>query len=66
MAVGRVIAEPEPPGTPPITAQQIGRDAGFIDEDIAARIVQTQGVLPLPTARGDISATLFVGKYRFF
>lgn len=66
MAVGRVIAKPEPAGTAPITAQQIGRDAGFIDEDIAARIVQAQGVLPLPPARGDISATLFVGEYRFF
>jgi hypothetical protein len=66
MAVGGVIAETEPAGTPAIAAQQIRRDAGFIDEDVAARIVQAQGVLPLPPARGDISATLFVGEYRFF
>jgi hypothetical protein len=66
MAVRRVIAETDPAGTPAIAAQQIGRDAGFIDEDIAARIVQAQRVLPLAPARGDISAPLFVGEYRFF
>ena len=66
MAVGRVIAETESAATPAIAAEQIGRDAGFINEDIAARIVQAQGVLPLPPACGDISATLLVGEYRFF
>jgi hypothetical protein len=66
MAVGRVIAEPEPARTAAVAAQQIGRDAGFIDEDVAARIVQAQRVLPVPPARGDISATLFVGEYGFF
>jgi hypothetical protein len=66
MAVRRVIAETDPARTPAIAAQQIGRDAGFIDEDVAARIVQAEGVLPLPPARGDINATLFVGEYRFF
>jgi len=40
VAVRRVIAETESAGTPAITAKQIGCDAGFINEDIAARIVQ--------------------------
>lgn len=66
MPVGRVIAETQSAGTPAIAAQQIGGDAGFIDEDVPARIVQAEGVLPLPPARGDVSATLFVGEYRFF
>jgi uncharacterized protein YbjT (DUF2867 family) len=66
MTVGRVIAETESAGTPAITAEQIGRDAGFINEDIAARIVQAQGVLPLPPDRGDVSTSLLVGEYRFF
>jgi hypothetical protein len=66
MPVGRVITEAEPAGTPAIAAQQIGRDARLIDEDVAPRVVQTQGVLPLAPDRGDISASLFVGEYRFF
>ena len=66
MAVGRVIAETESAGTAAIAAKQIGRDTGFINEDIAARVVQAQGVLPLPPDRRDVSATLLVGEYRFF
>ncbi len=66
MAVGRVIAQPQPPRTPAIATQQIRRDTGFVNEDIGARIMQRQSVLPLPSPGGDISAALFVGENRFF
>jgi hypothetical protein len=66
MAVGRVIPQPQPAWTASIPSQQIGRDARLVHEDITARIVQGQRVLPAPARRGDISAPLFVGVYGFF
>ena len=66
VAIRRVVAEPEPARAPAIPAQQIGGDAGLVNEDVAARVVQRQRVLPMPPRRGNISAPLFVGEYRFF
>lgn len=66
MAIRRVVAEPEPARAATIPAQQIGGDAGLVNEDVAARVVQRQRVLPMPPRRGNISAPLFVGEYRFF
>jgi hypothetical protein len=66
MTVGRVIAKAHAAWTPTITAQQIRGDARFIDEDVAPRIVQGEGVLPPASARSDVSAALFVGEDGFF
>jgi hypothetical protein len=49
-----------------VAPQQIGGDAGLVEEDVAARVMQRQRVLPLPPRGRDISAALFVGEYRFF
>lgn len=62
----RVIAEAEAARAAAIATQQIGRDARFIDEDVATRIVQPQRVLPASPCRRDIRSPLFVGMYRFF
>jgi hypothetical protein len=61
-----VIADPQTARTARVAAEQIGGHAGFIDEDILARIAEGQPVLPAPARRGDVSAALFVGVYRFF
>ena len=66
MPARRVIAEPQPARAPSIATEQIRRDTRFVDEDVAARIVQRQRVLPAPSGGGDIRAPLFVGEYRFF
>jgi hypothetical protein len=66
MPARRVIVQPLTAGTAAIATQQIGRDARLVEEEIAPRIVQRQRVLPAPARRGDISAPLFVGVYRFF
>jgi hypothetical protein len=66
VAVRRVIAQAHASRTPTVAAQEIRRDARFIDEDVGARIVQWLRVLPLATRRGHVRASLFVGVYRFF
>jgi hypothetical protein len=66
MAARGVIAEPYPAGTAPIAAQQVGGHAGFVNEDVAARVVEGQGGLPLPARRGDVRPAQFVGVNRFF
>jgi hypothetical protein len=65
MAAGRVIAEPQPSRTAPIAAQQVGGDPRFVDEDIAAGVVDREQVVPPPARGGDVRAPLFVGVYRF-
>lgn len=64
--VGRVIAEPQAAETPTVTAQEVGRDARFVNEDVVARIAQREPVLPSPPRGRDIRTPLFVGVYRFF
>jgi len=66
VTAGRVIAEPQAARAPPIASEQIGRDAGFIDEDVPARIAERLPVLPAAACRGDVRPALFVGVYRFF
>jgi hypothetical protein len=63
---GRVIAEAHAARAAAIAAEQIGRNPRFVDENVAARIVQRQRVLPAAPRRRDIRAPLFVGVYRFF
>lgn len=66
MATRRVVAQPHPSRAAAIPTQQVRRDAGLVNEHVAARVVQRQRVLPAPARGGDISAALFVGVYRFF
>ena len=66
MAERRVISETHAAGTPAVAAQQIRGDAGFIDEDVGARVVQRLAVLPVTAGGGDVRSALLVGVYGFF
>ncbi len=58
--------EPRAPRAAAVAAQQIGRDATLIEEDVLAHVAYRLPPLPLVTRRGHIRPTLFVGVYRFF
>ena len=66
MTARSVIAEADAPKTPAIAAQQIRRDAGFVEKDILCRLAHVLTGTPLAPSRRDVSAALFVGVYRFF
>jgi hypothetical protein len=66
MAVRRVIPKAHATRTPPVAAQQVGGDTGFVDEDVGARVMQRLVVLPLASRGRDIRPTLLVGVYGFF
>ena len=66
MAAGGVIQEVHAPRAASVTAQQIGGDARFVDEDVAARVVQRLRLLPPAAGGGDVRPSLLVGVYRFF
>jgi hypothetical protein len=66
MPAGRVITQPHAAETAPVAAQQIGRDAAFIDEDVLPGVAQRQPVAPAAPLSGDVWSPLFVGVYRFF
>jgi hypothetical protein len=61
-----VIAQPHTAETAPVAAQQIGRDAALIDEDVLPRVAERQPLAPTASLSGDVGAPLFVGVYRFF
>jgi hypothetical protein len=65
-AVRGVVPEPQPTRAPAVAPEQIGGDAGFVEEYVLAGIAQPQAVLPVATSGGDISAALFVGVDGFF
>ena len=66
MAAGRVIAQPHATETAAVSAQQVGRDAAFIDKDVLPGVAQRQPVAPAAPLSRDVGAPLFVGVYRFF
>jgi hypothetical protein len=66
MAVRGVIPQPHAAGTAPVAPQQVGGDAGFVDEDVAASVVERLRVLPAATRGRDVRPALLVGVYRFF
>ena len=66
MAVRRVISQSHAARTPSVAPQEIGGDAGFVNEDVGAGVVQRLRVLPAPAIGGDVRASLLVGVYRFF
>jgi hypothetical protein len=61
-----VIAEPQAARAAAVPAEQVGGDAGLIEEDVAARVVHGLRVLPAAPRGGDVSAPLFVGVDGFF
>jgi hypothetical protein len=61
-----VIGDARTARTPRIPAEQIGRDARFIDEDQPVGAVERLPGAPLSSRGGDISAALFGGVYGFF
>jgi hypothetical protein len=61
-----VIGDARAPRTPRIATQQIGRDAGFIEEHKPAGIMEGLPLPPQPARGRDISAPLFAGVYGFF
>ena len=66
MAARRVIANAGPAQAAGVATKQIRGHARFVDEDVLARIAERQRGAPLPSRRGDIRPTLFVGVYGFF
>ena len=66
MTARGVIAQAHAARTAPVAAQQIGRDAAFIDKDVLPGVVQWQPVAPAAPLSGDVGTSLFVGVYRFF
>jgi hypothetical protein len=66
MAAGSMIAPAHAAATAPVAAQQIGRDAAFIEKDVLPGVAQRQPVAPAAPLSDDVGAPLFVGVYRFF
>jgi hypothetical protein len=66
VAAGRVVSESCAARTPPVAAQEIGRDTAFIEKDVLAHIAKRLPLAPAPTVSGDIGPPLFVGVNRFF
>jgi hypothetical protein len=61
-----VIPQPHAASAAPIQAEQIGRHAGLVHEDVAGGVVERQRLPPAATRRGDIGPTLFIGVNGFF
>jgi hypothetical protein len=55
-----------PAETPPVPAEEIGRDAALIEKHVLGCIVHRQVVAPPAALRGDVSAALLVGVNGFF
>jgi hypothetical protein len=66
MTARGVIAQADAAGTAPVAAQQIGRDAAFIEKDVLPGVAQRQPVAPTAPLSDDVGTSLFVGVYRFF
>jgi hypothetical protein len=66
MTARGVIAQAHATRAAPVAAQQIGRDATFIDKDVLPGVVQGQPIAPAAPLSGDVGTPLFVGVYRFF
>jgi hypothetical protein len=61
-----VIVETGATRAAPVPAEQVGRDATFVEEQILLRVVRWKAVAPAAPLRGDVATALFVGVYRFF
>ena len=63
---GRVIVDALAPQTPTIAAEQVRRDAAFIEKDVLAHVAERQPVLPAAPFSRDVGPPLLVGVDRFF
>jgi hypothetical protein len=61
-----MVANPRAAQTSRVAANQIRRDARFINEHILAGIVEGLRVVPLPARGRDGRTVLFIGVYGFF
>jgi hypothetical protein len=66
MAAGGVIAQAHAAETAPVSAQEIGRHAAFIEKDVLPSVAQRQPVPPTAPLSGDVGSPLFVGVEGFF
>ena len=61
-----VIANPRATNAPPVSTEQIGGDATFVDEHIIPDITEREPVVPAAALSGDVGSSLFVRVDRFF
>ena len=66
MTAGGVIAQAHAAATAPVAAQQIGRDAAFIEKDVLPQVTHRLPLAPVAPLSHDVGTALFVGVYRFF
>jgi hypothetical protein len=66
MTTWRVIVQAGAARAAAVTAQQVGGDTTFIEEDVLTGVVERLRVAPAPTVSGDVRPALFVGVYGFF
>ena len=66
VAARGMITQPNAAQTAPVAAQQVGRDAALIDEQILMRVVHRLGAAPAAPLSDDVGPSLFVGVYGFF
>jgi hypothetical protein len=66
MAAGGVIAQSHAAETAPVSAQEISRDAAFIEKAVLPRVAQGQPVPPAAPLSGDVESPLLVGVEGFF
>jgi hypothetical protein len=63
---GRVIVEALASKTPAIPAEQVCRDAAFIEKDVLSRVAEWLPVSPAAPLSGNVGPSLLVGVDRFF
>jgi hypothetical protein len=66
MTAGGVISEPCAAGAPAVAAQEIRRDAAFIEKDVVPHIAERLPLAPSAPLSHDVGTPLFVGMYGFF
>jgi len=63
---GRVVVETLASKTAAIPAEQVGRDAAFIEKDVLAHVAEGQPPSPAASLSRDVGPSLFLGVDRFF
>ena len=61
-----MIADAGAARAPAVPAQEIRRDAGFIEKDEARRVPRRRRRLPVLARGGDVGPVVFGRAYRFF
>ena len=63
---GRVVVEALATKTPAIPAEQVGRDAAFIEKDVLSHVAEWQPLSPVAPLSRDVGPSLLLGVDRFF